>query len=277
MILFAVLGACAYGIADFFGGVASRKAHVLRVVVISAPASLAIELILLPFLGAAWSWSAVVWGALSGIASAFAFSLLYRALALGPMSVLAPVTAVVSALLPVLVGVVVQGERLSLAAWVGVPIAVGAIVLSTVTRFDKASKVTGRAMVVACLAGAAIAAQLVALDSASPDSGIAPLITGRAVSSVVLLAAAGAMRGRLGTARPPLAMAAAAGCLDSLANLFFLLATRSGLLSISAIIVALYPAATVVLARVVLRERLGRVQWIGVGTSAAGVVLLAQA
>ncbi|SMC51705.1 EamA-like transporter family protein [Kibdelosporangium aridum] len=271
MILLSVAGACAYGVADFLGGLASRKAHVLRVVVISAPASLAIELVLWPVLGAAWNAGSLGWGALSGVASAFAFSLLYLALSIGPMSIMAPITAIVSALLPAVVGLV-GGERLSVAGLIGIPVAVGAIVLVTVSRTSAA--VSLKAIIVAVLAGAAIAVQLITLDAAPHDSGVAPLIVGRTVSSLLVFSVVLFVR-TSDKGKVPVVVAAAAGCLDSLANLLFLLAAREGMLSISAVIVALYPAATVVLAAVVLKERIRRSQWLGLAAAATGVILLA--
>lgn len=274
MILLAVASAVAYGTADFLGGTASRKANVFTVVAISAPASLAVEALVLPFLGACWSAGSVGWGALSGVASAFAFALLYHALSIGPMVVMAPITAIVSAALPVMVGLA-EGEHLSAAQAAGLPVAVSAIMLVTVERSVSVASVRPRAIAVACLAGAAIATQLITLDQAPHDSGVAPLLAGRAVSSLLVLGTAVAIRRRIDPGRPPVKIAAAAGTLDSLANLLFLLAARSGLLSVSAVIVALYPAATIVLARVVLTERISRTQWFGLATAAAGVALLA--
>jgi hypothetical protein len=83
-ILLALASAAAYSIADFAGGVATRRAHVLRVVAISAPISLLVELALLPLLGGRWSTAAIVWGAVSGVGSAAAFVLLYQSLAISP-------------------------------------------------------------------------------------------------------------------------------------------------------------------------------------------------
>ncbi|PLW63878.1 EamA family transporter, partial [Streptomyces sp. DJ] len=124
-------------------------------------------------------------------------------------------------------------------------------------------------------AGAAIALQLVFLHRAPSDSGVAPLIVGRAVSSAVTLAAATVMHRRLGPERPAYAVSAAAGVLDSVANLLFLLAARSGDLAVVAVITALYPAGTVLLARGVLAERIHRGQAVGLGTAAVAVGLLA--
>lgn len=273
MILLSVASALAYGTADFLGAAASRKANVFRVVALSAPASLVVEALILPILGARWSAGAIGWGALSGVGSAFAFALLYYALSIGPMVIMAPITAIVSAALPVAVGLA-EGEHLATAEIAGLPVAVCAIMLVTVKRSVMVAPVRPRAIAVACLAGAAIATQLITLDQAPHDSGVAPLIVGRGVSSLIVLGAAVAVRRRIDSGRPPIAIAAAAGCLDSLANLFFLLAARSGLLSISAIIVALYPAATIILARVVLREGITRTQWFGLAAAAGGVALL---
>jgi drug/metabolite transporter (DMT)-like permease len=131
------------------------------------------------------------------------------------------------------------------------------------------------ALVLAFGAGVAIALQLVCLDQAPDDSGIGPLLVGRAVSSAVVLAAAFAVRSSLGAAQPSLPASAAAGALDSLANFAFLLAVREGDLAIVAVITALYPAATVVLARAFLAERIGASQLAGLGLAAVAVSLLA--
>jgi drug/metabolite transporter (DMT)-like permease len=131
------------------------------------------------------------------------------------------------------------------------------------------------ALALAFGAGASIALQLVCLDQAPDDSGVAPLIVGRAVSSVIVVGVALALLRRLGAARPSLPASAAAGALDSLANLAFLLAVRDGDLAVIAVITALYPAGTVLLARVLLAERIGRVQLAGLGLAAVAVSLLA--
>ncbi|RVU27987.1 DMT family transporter [Streptomyces antnestii] len=273
-LLLALGSSLAYGCADFLGGLGARKAHVLRTVMVAAPASLAVELLLWPFLGASFSADAVGWGAASGIASAAAFALLYRTLAIGPMNVLSPVTALVSAALPVGVGLM-QGEHLALAGIVGLPLALVAVVLVSAGHGAGSARPSRTALLLAFGAGAAIALQLVFLHQAPSDSGVAPLIIGRAVSSAVTLAAAGLMRRRLGTERPAYAMSAGAGALDSVANLMFLLAARSGDLTVVAVITALYPAGTVLLARSVLAERIHRSQLVGLGTAAVAVGLLA--
>ncbi|WP_432061060.1 EamA family transporter [Streptomyces sp. S1] len=273
-LLLALGSSLAYGCADFLGGLGARKAHVLRTVMVAAPASLAVELLLWPFLGASFDAGALGWGAASGVASAAAFVLLYRTLALGPMNVLSPVTALVSAVLPVGVGLL-QGEHLGVAGLLGLPLALVAVVLVSAGHGAGSARPSRTALLLALGAGAAIALQLVFLHQAPSDSGVAPLIVGRAVSSAVTLTAAGLMYRRLGPDKPAYAVSAAAGILDSVANLLFLLAARGGDLAVVAVVTALYPAGTVLLARGVLAERVHRGQLAGLGTAAVAVSLLA--
>jgi drug/metabolite transporter (DMT)-like permease len=278
MLAFVLALACSisYGCADFAGGLAARGAHVLRVCAITAPASLLVEVALLPVAGADFSHGAVVWGTASGVASAAAFALLYMTLALGPMSILSPVTALVSGGLPVAVGLA-AGESLHTAGAIGVPVAAAAIVLISSAPDAERRRPPAGPLLLAVAAGVAIAAQLVSLDQAPSDSGVAPLVVGRAVATVLMLSALVAWRGRLGQTRPDLKLATAAGVLDSLANFAFLLAVREGELAIVAVITALYPASTLLLARAVLGERVSGPQAAGLGVAAAAVVLLALA
>ncbi|WP_010311487.1 EamA family transporter [Saccharopolyspora spinosa] len=273
-LVLALGSSLAYGCADFLGGLGARRAHVLRTVMIAAPASLVVELLLWPLLGASFSAATLGWGAASGVASAAAFALLYRTLAIGPMNVLSPVTALVSAALPICAGLL-QGEHLATAGLVGLPLALVAVVLVSAGHGAGSARPSRTALLLAFGAGAAIALQLIFLHQAPSGSGVAPLIIGRAVSSAATLAAAGLLHRKLGSGRPRYAMSAAAGALDSVANLLFLLAARSGDLAVAAVIVALYPAGTVLLARSVLAERIHRGQLVGLGTAAVAVSLLA--
>jgi drug/metabolite transporter (DMT)-like permease len=274
-LLLALASSIAYGAADFLGGFASRGAHVLRVVAVAAPVSLVVELLLWPLIGASFSGGAVAWGAASGVASAVVFALLYKTLALGPMSILSPITALVSAALPVAVGLA-SGDTLGVLAIAGIVLALLAVVVVSGGGDTSGVRPSRTALLLAFGAGAAIAVQLICLDQAPNDSGVAPLITGRAVSSLIVIGAAVALgTTRLGPERPDFRFAAGAGALDSLANFAFLIATRHGDLSIVAVITALYPAATVLLARLLLGERIGRVQLAGLGVAAVAVSLLA--
>jgi drug/metabolite transporter (DMT)-like permease len=167
------------------------------------------------------------------------------------------------------------GERLGGLAIGGIVLALAATVIVSGGTDTRGLRPSGTALALAFGAGAAIALQLICLDQAPSDSGVAPLLIGRTVSSAVVLAAACTLRGRLGDARPSLPASAAAGALDSLANFAFLLAVREGDLAVVAVITALYPAGTVLLARALLAERLGPAQLAGLGLAAVAVSLLA--
>jgi uncharacterized membrane protein len=291
VIFLAAASSLGYGVADFAGGMAARRAPALRVAAVSLLVSLALEIALLPALGARWSAPALLWGGASGLASAAASALLYQSLALGPMSVLSPVTAVVSAALPAAAGIA-AGERLTAAGAAGVVLALAAIAaVSAGTRpgpapaaGEDAGEPRGQrrrprpaALLLAIGAGAGIAGQLICLSRSPHDSGLAPLIAGLAVSVAVLGGVSAARRRATapGTAPGHLRAAMAAGVFNAAANLAFLIAVRGGTLVVVAVIVALYPAGTVLLARRFLAERLTGWQLAGLTAAAAAVTLLA--
>ncbi len=270
----AVVSSLAYGSADFVGGMAARGAHILRVLAVTAPAGFLTGLLLLPLVGGEWSAGAVAWGAASGIASIAALTLLYRSLALGPMGVLSPITAVISAILPASVGLL-AGERIDAVAGVGIGLALVAVLMVSAGGGALGMRPSRTALALALGAGVAIGASLICLNQSPTDSGVAPIVAGRAVAAAALMLAFIAGRAHLPPARPRWQLAAGAGVIDSLANLAFLLAVREGELAIVAVVVALYPAATVLLARLALGERLAASQLAGLALAAAAVSLLA--
>jgi drug/metabolite transporter (DMT)-like permease len=278
VICLAVASSLGYGVGDFAGGLAARRAPVLRVVTVTLLVSLAFEVALWPAAGGRWSVAALLWGGAAGLASAAASALLYRSLALGPMSVLSPVTAVVSAALPVAAGLA-AGERLTGAGACGVALAVVAVIAVSTGpgTGGRPSRPSLAALLLAVAAGAGIAAQLICLSRSPHDSGIAPLIACRAASVAVLLPVV-VLRRSPAPSRPFLPRpgpAVAAGLFDAAANLAFLLAVRGGTLVVVAVITALYPAGTVLLARRILAERLTRWQLAGLAAAAAAVTMLA--
>jgi len=277
--ILALSAAAIYGTADFCGGVASRRNSPLTVTVLAHLVGLTLLATLLPLLPAAHVTPAdLAWGAVAGALGGGGLILFYRALSTGTMSVIAPVAALFGAALPVLVGVSI-GEQLSAAALLGIAVAVAAVAL--VSREGTAAPPrrvsAGHPTVLAVLAGLAFGGFFVALSRTHASAGLWPLLSARVVS-VALLGGMSLLTGR--SLRPApgsrrLIMVAGAG--DMAANILYLLAVRRGLVSLVAVIVALYPAATVLLAQVVLGERLRRVQVIGLGLAATAAVLLALA
>jgi len=296
---FALPAAVTYGIADFTGGLAARRASVLVVTVVAQAAGLVSLLFVVGLVAGQPSVAAFGFGALAGIAGASGLLLYLRALAVGPMGVVAPISAVISAGLPLAVGLV-GGERLGPVAVLAVVIALLAILMATAgTRKDAAAS-TG--LLLGLAAGVGFGLFFVGLDATPPDSGLWPLLAGRVVSVTLL---AGLVlrhhlplptRSRAATLAPipgespvstrrvarsrtlaPVVLMVVSGVSDTFANVLFLAATRLGDLGISAVVVSLYPVVVVLLARVVLGERLTRPQLMSAVLALTASALLAVA
>jgi len=273
----ALLSSLAYGAADFMGGLASRRTSTMPVVVFSQAAGLVLLLLALPLLGgAAPSGAELAWGAIGGMAGGLDVAMLYHALSIAAMSVVAPVTAVTAIAVPVVVGLAL-GEQPGAPAMTGVGLAAAAIAL--ISREPAPDRpvlmgIRGPGVAMALGAGLAIGVFYVALGQTSVRAGLWPLLAAR-TASVVLLAGFGlATRRALRPERGAWAMIAGGGTLDMLANVLYLLAVRQGMLSVVAPLSSLYPGATVLLAWIVLGERLHWFQWAGVACAAAAVALI---
>ncbi|MEO8897262.1 MAG: EamA family transporter [Candidatus Dormibacter sp.] len=277
--LLALLSAAGYGISDFSGGLASRRAPAIAVVLVSNSLTLLIALFAVALLpGSAYHLGDLCWGLAAGSVGVVGVILLYRGLAIGPMSVVAPLTAVLSATVPVVVGVL-RGERPGALALCGVTLALPAIVLIGRVSDERSGATVSRgAMVSALAAGICFGGFYVLLAQTGSDGGAWPLVGQRAASVAILLALT-AVAVRRGIPALPrgrtFGLAVVAGITDFVANLTYVLATHRGLLALVAVLSSLYAAATLVLARVVLRERLARGQLGGLALAAVAVVLIA--
>ena len=282
-IFYALLCAAVYGAADFCGGLASRRTATLGVVVGSQAVGFVLLLGVAPALGGSPLPSDFGWGALCGITGGGAIGLLYRGLAIGTMGVVSPITAVLAATVPIAYGVAVRGDRPSWLAIVGIIAALVAVVC--VSASPGAARADGAAtrartlppgLIEALGAGVLFGVFFIALAQTRADAGMYPLLAARFVA-VMLLALGGLVTGRLAAlrvTRPALALVAGCGVLDMSANVLFVLAAHSGMLSIVAVLSSLYPAATVALAAILLHERLVRIQWIGVAIALGGVAAI---
>lgn len=260
--------AVAYGIADFAGGLATRRAPVLAVTAVVQLAGLIGLLPVALLVPGQPSGSALVVGGLAGIAGGAGLLIYLKALAIGPMGVVAPLSAVVSAGLPLAVGAL-AGERPGPVTVLGVVVALVAIVLATAGTGTRTGSRLGPLLGLA--AGIGFGTFFVALDATPPDSGLWPLVAGRVVTVILLgLLVLGARSG----ARPT-GLMVVSGVADTAANAGFLLATRLGDLGITAVVVSLYPVVVVLLARIVLGERLTGLQLTGAGLALGAGVLLA--
>ena len=270
----AVVSAVTYGAADFLGGLATKRSTTFSVVVFSQLAGLILLLLSLPLLPPSSPTTAdFAWGAACGLAGGIGVALLYRGLAIGVMSVVAPVTAVCAVLIPLAVGVAL-GERPSGLALLGVFLALLAIVLVSQTGQLEAGKRATTGVGIAIGSGIAIGIFLVFLQRTGPSAGLWPLIAARVVSVAFFSLAGLLSRTSLVPRRESMRLVIGGGALDMLANVLYLLAVRQGLLSIVATLVSLYPASTIILARFVLGERLRLLQQAGVACAVVAIVLI---
>jgi drug/metabolite transporter (DMT)-like permease len=273
-VLFALFAAACYGVSDFLGGLASRRVPAVTVLVVSYPIGALAMAAMVPLYGGPVSAGTLAWSALAGAAGLTGLALLYTSLSRAPMNVISPITAVMSAVVPVLGGVA-QGERPHLVAWLGIVLGLLGVVLISRQPTDHPHGPIGwRPLTMAILAGVAFGAYFLFLARTDPQSGIWPVVLSRLVAALLVLLVAGLSGNVVRMPRWVLGFAMVTGVIDAAANLAFLLASRNGLLSLSGVITALYPAVTVLLAVLVLKERTGAVQRVGLGIAAAAVVLL---
>ena len=273
-IVLSLLAALSYGAADFVGGVVSKRNEVFRVVFISQLFGSVPLLLVFPILNTGtFSTSAMWWGCAAGVAGGVGVVLLYRGLAVGRMSVVAPITSVEAAAVPVVFGLFL-GERPGALALFGVVVALLAVALvSSAAETSTAEGSTGIPEAIG--AGLAFGVFFIVLDQSGDSSGMWPILSMRATSLVLVALAMIVTRTALAPAAGTLWGIALSGVLDVAANVLYLLSTHHGLLSLVAVITSMYPAATVVLARLFLHERLTSIQLIGLGLAAAGVTLIA--
>jgi drug/metabolite transporter (DMT)-like permease len=276
----ALLSAVCYGAGDFVGGVTSRRASAIVILVVSQFAGFAVLLLLLPVFGAADVTAAdLLWSGCAGLAGGTGVVMLYRALAIGTMAVVAPVSASLAVIVPVAVDIA-GGTRLDSRALAGILLALVAIVLVGQAKGDgeRTGGVVPPGLLIALLSGVAIGLFFLLLARVSPTAGLWPIAIAR-LSSLLLFTGIALGRGS-GQFRLPgrlLALAAAGGVLDMLANALYLVASRYGELSVVVTLASLYPASTVLLARVVLHERLSRMQQLGVCVACVAIALIASA
>jgi drug/metabolite transporter (DMT)-like permease len=274
-VVLALSSAVVYGASDFLGGLASRKASVFGVVALSQLAGLVALLALLPWLGGPVTVADLAWAAAAGIVGSTGLVVFFRALSRGVMSVIAPVTAVTAAAVPVLAGLLI-GNRIGPWAGAGILLALLAVVLVSAEGGLASLRAARPASLTAPLvAGTAFGFFFVLLDRTSAGAGLTPLVAARLASVllVVVVALAGRQPLRVGRAALPLVLVSGVG--DMTANALFLLATQQeGQLAITGVLASLYPVSTVVLAQAVLRERLVRAQVAGLGAAVTAVVLI---
>jgi drug/metabolite transporter (DMT)-like permease len=274
-MVLALASSCGWGSADFLGGLSAKRVPILVVAAVSQLVGFGFTLLVVLAVHRGPEGVSVLWiGAIGGLLGAGGLSALYQGLAVGRMGVVAPIAAL-SGVVPVVVGLVAQGDRPEAVQVVGMVLAIGGVVMASRARDEAAPGrrlATGAGL--ALLAALLLGAMVVALDAGGDRDPVWTVFMVRVSSVSLLWLVVAARRPSFATVRPNLATLVGAGVLDNLANLLFVLAAARGLLSLVSVLGSLYPVVTVVLARVVLDERLARWQLVGVAGALTGVALI---
>ena len=272
-VLLALLGALSYGVSDFVGGLASRRTSVWPVAILSCVGSLVGAVVLAVLVPGHPTTAQLGWGALAGVGAGAGTAFLYRGLSGGRMGVVAPVSGVGATVIPVLAGVW-GGERPSAVVWLGMVVALPGIWL--VSREETGVAETGPSgLLDGILAGVGFGVLFAALGQVPAGAGYWPFAAVEATAVVTVVVACLALRGEVVPHAREQWWGLASGLLAAAAGLSFLLATHQGLLTVSAVLISLYPAFTVLLAALVLRERIHRLQGAGLALCGVAVVLVA--
>lgn len=275
-LFFAIVSALFYGLGDFSGGYAASKSKVFSVLVVSQAFGLVTAAIALMVMCSGLPGRAdLVWGLIGGLAGAFGIVMLYRGIARGVVAIVSPVAALLSSVLPLGVGLFL-GEQPGMLALVGIGLCVPAIILLSAgsARTGNDRQRIGSSLLHGLVAGLGFGLFYVALSRPGVHSGFWPLVAARTASISMALVVMLFKREPLALGKGGLIPAIFAGILDMVANIFFVLASSSGMLSIVAIIVSLYPVPTVLMARLVFKERITPVRGLGLALSLAGLALI---
>jgi drug/metabolite transporter (DMT)-like permease len=280
-VLLALVSALAYGLSDFVGGLLSRRVSAWPVAVVAQLSSTVCTAVVAAFVVASPQAGDFAWALLGGLGSGMGTGFLYRGFATGRMGVVAPVSAVGAAVVPVIAGAL-GGERLSLLVWLGIVLALPGIwlVSSSTEELPDGDASRKRAsfaegVLDGVLAGLGFGLLFAALGQIPEEAGLWPLTLTQAVSipAVVLLAVGLGASWR--PREPGVWWALLAGPLGAIATGAFLLSTQSGYLTVAGILASLYPASTVLLAALILHERVHRAQGVGLGLCAVAIALVA--
>lgn len=282
-VFFGLAAAASWGAGDFSGGMATKRSHVYLVVLLSHIVGIAGLLLLILLFGEPFpTWRDVFIGAAAGIAGAVGVLALYTGLAQGRMGVVAPLTAVITAIVPVVFGLFLEGLA-QLHQLAGFAVALFAVWLISSDNGDAPARLHWADLRLPVVAGLGFGLFFIFIDQVSDNAILWPLVGARAASilmmTVLVLIAGKRERPALSLSKRPssaqFGWMALAGIFDAGGNAFFALATSLGRLDVATIISSLYPATTVLLARFILDERLSRRQGVGVAAALAAVILIA--
>jgi drug/metabolite transporter (DMT)-like permease len=272
-VLLSLLAAASYGVADFNGGWVSKRVSAWAVALTAQLSGALVTFVVALLANGRPSGADLAWALLAGVGNGFGTSFLYRGLASGRMGVVAPVSGVGAAVVPVVAGVLL-GERPGPVVWLGIAIALPAIWF--VSREPAAPEAAGSAgFLDGVLAGLGFGVLFIALSRVSEDAGLIPLAVNQAVAGVAIVCVALALRQPWLPRERRVALAVTSGLLGAVATGLFMVASRGSNLTVASVVVSLYPAFTVLLAAAVLRERVHGAQGLGLALCAVSVALVA--
>ncbi|MCW2839062.1 MAG: EamA family transporter [Aeromicrobium sp.] len=273
-VILSLIAALAWGLSDFVGGVVAKRVSPWQVAVVSQSSAGVIALVAAAVVAGSPTGHDMMFGAFAGVGGGFGAAFLYRGLARARMGVVAPLSAIGTALLPVVVGVV-TGDRPSAVAVIGVICAFPAIVLISRVANDDGDPAHRSGVIDGVLAGLGFGLLFVFFGQIGDDAGLGPLALSQLTSVFAVIVTAAILRQAwFPRGRAPWT-AAVLGPLSVTAQGSFVYATHHGLLSVVSVISSLYPAVTVLLAAVLLRERIQRWQGLGLFVAAVAVALVA--
>jgi drug/metabolite transporter (DMT)-like permease len=276
-VLLSLLAAAAYGLADFVGGVTSKRTSPWAVALVAQLGGAALVLALSVATEGSPTRADLAWCVVAGVGNGFGTAFLYRGLSSGRMGVVAPISGVGTVLVPVLVGLA-TGERPPLLVWVGMVAALPGIWL--VSREPVDEDVTGAApsssgTLEGVLAGLGFGTLFAALAQIPEEAGFLPLALNQVVAAGAIVVVALALRQDWVPRQPVALVGVVSGALGALATGLFMVATQGGSLTVAAVLTSLYPAFTILLAATVLRETVHRGQAVGLVLCGAAIVLVA--
>ena len=299
-VIFGLSGALVFGSGDVLGGMASKRMGAFLATGTAGLVGLFLLAGFTLFIPGTITPETVIYGLLSGVCGALAILLLYASLAIGPMSILSPLGALVSAIFPVMWAIFVSHESLAWFGYLALGIGAIAIVLVAFTPEKEAVKPRARGIIFAVLAGILIGLFLIVLDQAPSSAGLYPLVFNRVVNVTIMFGSVAVMalirwahrRGLFGKDGKPRAdlvvgdggaldykkgilLAIGCGLLDATGNALLLIGIQLGNLSVMSVLTAMYPAGTIILAAVVLREKITKLQLVGMVLALAAAGMLA--
>jgi drug/metabolite transporter (DMT)-like permease len=281
VVALALGSAAVYGASDFFGAFAARRINVVTATMVNYAVATVGMLVPLILVGGVWSWDAAWSGGAAGLFAVVGLLAFYAALAIGPMSLLSPLIALIESIVPIAVSVI-TGQPLSVIGWVAIGIAVVALLLLSPPPRPGRDRITPTGAILAVISGLLLGGALIALDVAPHDSGVIPAFWEIVVGLVFLVIAWALMRGvplrgraldfleptaeTRGTITAPRAWiaTAASGLLVTAADAGIVMALHLGNLAVVSVLVALYPVVTVILAATVLKERMTKLQIVAI-------------